>query len=518
MNDRLRDDRLSPAQLRWTDLFRSKIARTTPWKWWDVVALVLAVFIALWVFALKLQAFVELSYSGDLFLSVQAARSWLEGKGLLHDNCFGNVLVIHTYFLLLPLGLIAKPFGAPGLLFMLAASVGVTYFWATRILRLLAVSGPVALIAAGVLLISPLSVAFYQEAGHGFHVETLVPALSLMLFYFLLRRQMVLSIATALVIISVKEDAPIAAAIIAIVAGVETWISSSGRPAGCRFNWPAAMTLLISVCAIPLLMAISSWQPSTIYAQHSLDRLGLVAPGTLPNFGALFMFIVSNTGHWLGSGVVLQWLWIMIVGSFGTIVLRPYYLLVGVFTTLVAWLVNRNDLLWPPRFFSTEALLWCITLVGIASAVRAIACHNRWARYVAFGGVTAVVGLAIAAQMAMIPTYAQHAYLLRSISIYSLPERRQADAVFARYRSEGKPNEPVVASPMLFRYAHDRNLFWLNRLRGRPAPIWILWDNADNYAPFQISSGATNSRSGIHMEDYTIIDRRGRFLLLKKKT
>ena len=71
------------------------------------------------------------------------------------------------------------------------------------------------------------------------------------------------------------------------------------------------------------------------------------------------------------------------------------------------------------------------------------------------------------------------AYLLRSTSLYSPSERREADGVFARYRREGKPEEPVIASAMLFRYAHDRNLFWLNRLHGRPAPIWILGDNAD---------------------------------------
>ena len=73
----------------------------------------------------------------SLFAETQLARSWLEGRGLLQDNCFGNFLAIHTYFLLLPLGLIAKPFGAPGLLFVLAASVGAAYFWAARILRLL---------------------------------------------------------------------------------------------------------------------------------------------------------------------------------------------------------------------------------------------------------------------------------------------------------------------------------------------------------------------------------------------
>jgi hypothetical protein len=36
------------------------------------------------------------------------------------------------------------------------------------------------------------------------------------------------------------------------------------------------------------------------------------------------------------------------------------------------------------------------------------------------------------------------AYLLRSTSLYSPSERREADGVFARYRREGKPEEPVM--------------------------------------------------------------------------
>jgi hypothetical protein len=514
----LRDHSSSLPRIRWAELFRSKIDARVRWDRWDIVSLFVSCLIVGWVFALKLQAFHQLSYSGDLFSSVQAARSWLEGKGLLHDNCFGNVLVIHTYFLLLPLGLIAKPFGAPGLLFVLAASVGASYFWATRILRLLAVNGLMAIIATGALLLAPLSVAFYQEAGHGFHVETLVPALCLMLFYFLLRRRMLPSIVTALAVISVKEDAAIAAAIVAVVAGVETWLSAADRPGRDRLNWPAAVTILISVCAVPLLLALSSSQPTTVYARHSLDRLGVVPPGSLPNPAALFMFLISNIARWLGSAVVLQWVWIMLAGTFGMIVLRAYYLPVGVFTTVVAWLVNRNDLLWAPRFFPTEALLWCITLVGFASVVRAVSCYGTSGRIVVRAAIAIVVVLAAAAQLTMVPTYARRAYLLRSISIYSSAERRQADEVFTRYRSEGKPGEPVVASPMLFRYAHDRNLFWLSRLRGRPAPIWILWDSADTYAPFQIGSTATNATSGIHMEDYAVVDRRGRFVLMRKKT
>ena len=113
--------------------------------------------------------------------------------------------------------------------------------------------------------------------------------------------------------------------------------------------------------------------------------------------------------------------------------------------------------------------------------------------------------------------YVYWAYLPRAASIYSPQERQQADAVFGRYRREAKPEEPVVASTWLFRYAHDRNLFWLDRMSGRPAPVWILGDSADSYAPLRISSDTINPESGIHIEDYTLIDRRGRFVLLRKR-
>ena len=136
-------------RLRWRELFTSKVDVAVRWDRWDSIALGLAVFTAVWVFVLKLKTFYGLGYTSDLFVHVQLARSWLEGRGLLQDNCYGNYLAIHTYFLVLPLGFIAKPFGAPGLLFVLAASVGAAYFWATHILRLLGVEGRVAVIKIG---------------------------------------------------------------------------------------------------------------------------------------------------------------------------------------------------------------------------------------------------------------------------------------------------------------------------------------------------------------------------------
>jgi uncharacterized membrane protein len=503
-------------RLCWRELFTSKVNAQVRWDRWDLFPLVLGVFAVVWVFALKLETFYDLGYTSDLFVSVQLARSWLEGRGLLTANCFGNVLGTHTYFLLLPLGLVAKPFGAPGLLFALAASVGAAYFCAARVLRLLGVAGPVAVIFAGAVIISPLSVGFYQEPHYGFHVEALTPTLCLILFYFLLQQRMILSIVTALVVISVKEDAPIAAAMVAIVAGVETWVSSAGKQVRSRINWPAVITLLVSVLAIPVLLAVSRSQFPPTYAYYSLHRVGVVAPGIISGAGALFAFVVSKAAHWLSSSVARQWLWVMFVGSFGTILLRPYYLATGVVTTLVAWLVNRNDLLWAPRFYPTEALLWCVTLVGFASITRAVTLDTRRAQVAVLAAAILIAAISVSAQLALVPE-ARGAYLLRSGSPYSPLERQQADEVFARYRREGKPEEPVVASTMLFRYAHDRNLFWLDRLYDRPTPIWILGDSADDYVPFRISSETINAKPEINIEDYTLLDRRGRFVLLRKK-
>jgi uncharacterized membrane protein len=506
-----------PMRLRWTDLFVSKVDTEVPWDRWDFAALGLAGFAVIFVFVFKLETFYALGYTSDLFVMVQAARSWLEGKGLFAENFSGNLLVTHPCLVLVPLGLIAKPFGAPGLLFVLAASVGAAYFWATRILRLLGVDGRVALFTAGVVLISPLTVAFYQEPGFGFHPDVLTPALCLILFYFLLQQRMIPSIVTALAVISVKEDAPIAAAMVAIVASGETWISSAAKQGHTRTNWPATITLLLSVSAIPLLLAISWSQPTTLYAHHAIDRLGMVKSGSLSSPGAVFVFVASNIVHWLSSSVVRQWLWVMIVGSFGTILLRPHYLIVCLPTTVVAWLKNANDLLWTPRFHPTETLLWCVTLVGCASIARAgRPWRDTWTRTPVLLVAIAIAAFSASAQFAVVP-YAHWAYRLRPASVYSPHERQQADELFARYRREGNPQEPVVASTWLFRYAHDRNLFWLGRLRGRPVPIWILGDTEDKYSPIKIGADTVNRDSGIRMQDYTLIDRRGRFVLLKKK-
>src|SRR5437879_13287907 len=102
-------------------------------------------------------------------------------------------------------------------------------------------------------------------------------------------------------------------------------------------------------------------------------------------------------------------------------------------------------------------------------------------RTAAVTAAIAITGLSIVAQVALVP-YVYWAYLPRAASVYSPQERQQADAGFGRYRREAKPEEPVGASTWLFRYAHDRNIFLLDRMPCLPAPVWILGGSADSSA------------------------------------
>jgi hypothetical protein len=130
---------------RWRQMFISNVETAARWDRWDLVALVLAVFTALWVFALKLKTFCS-RLPSDLFVMVQAAK--LSRKGI-QDNRFGN-LQHHTHFLASSVLDLWQNRSVPAC-YSCFASVGAVYFCATYP-RLLGVNGHVALIAARLCL------------------------------------------------------------------------------------------------------------------------------------------------------------------------------------------------------------------------------------------------------------------------------------------------------------------------------------------------------------------------------
>ena len=78
-------------------MFTSNVTVAAPWDRWDFVALALAVFTTLWVFALKLKTFYDLGYSGDLFV-----RFRLREVGS-RDAVYSRTTVLGTCLLFTPI-------------------------------------------------------------------------------------------------------------------------------------------------------------------------------------------------------------------------------------------------------------------------------------------------------------------------------------------------------------------------------------------------------------------------------
>ena len=158
----------------------------------------------------------------------------------------------------------------------------------------------------------------------------------------------------------------------------------------------------------------------------------------------------------------------MLIGSFGMILLRPYYLIPGVPTTLTAWLRDdlvprslrvpmttlallRNDLLWAPRVYPTGTLLWCVTLVGFASVVRTMRSGGRTARATALTVTTGVATISLFVQLAFVPkrvTWFVLVAVIRGLSGGKQTRASSATAVKASPRSLSLPHLCYSATRM----------------------------------------------------------------------
>lgn len=466
-----------------------------------------------WVFVFLMRRFLGLGTASDLYANVQLATSWLDGR-FLYDSYFGNYLSVHTYLLSPALAIFARPFGAPGLLLAagLAAALGLVAM--VQLLRALGIGGRVALMAASAVTMMPLSMQVYQVDDCGFQVELLVPALVLWLGYFLVIRQWAGSLLLGMALLALKEDAALMAlaVVVAVVAedGLRAWAAGDSVGARRAWNRPALAVGLLSLIAIPVLLTIIKSQPAQPYGnQGSFAKVHAVDGESVSNLGTLVAYLTANLGGWLRSGSMEKWLWSALAGTGGLVLLRPHLLVVGSVTTLTAWLV-QGDLMWSPRFAPALAFIQFTACLGFATVYRLAGGWPRAGRR-AGGVAAALLGLGC--------LYGQHRLAPHTGEIYRLaPElrispadRQRADELFARYRREGRRDEPVVASAFLFRYVHDRDFYWISRLR--TVPVWILWDQEETpLAQLELYLKTDAHRD---LSDYELVGQAGRFLLYR---
>lgn len=504
----------------WLSLFAGQAPRRPgPLDRWDGLALALAVLVGGWFFAFKMRAFWALGTTSDLYHSVQIASSWLRGLPF-GDNEFGDILATHTAFIAIPLGLFSRPFGAPGLLFALSLSASFSLWSMNRTLRALAVPPPLAALAAAALVLMPISAVFFYDPTWAFTWELLAPAFAVGLLGALLQRKWT-ALVWAFLLLATKEEMPLLVAVVAVMVVVEEelgrrHVAWAGRPGleGKRANLPALVSIAASAAALPVLLHVIRAHPTTAASMGNFDRLPVAWASGAKDTGSLAGFVLGHLPEWLGSSYARDWPKYMLYASLGLLVLRPHFLAFGIVLTVVSWL-KQDQLLWPHRFATSLAFAWCTAVLALGSVagalegVRAARPGTARGASVAVALGLAAVALALSVVQARLVPQSVEVYRMQPWGFYSPEERADADAVFAAYREQGKDDEPATASLFLFRYVHDRPLYWLWRLDGMPRPVWVLYDERE---------GNLEQKYHVVLAGYDRVGSRGRFSLYRRKT
>lgn len=222
---------------------------------------------------------------------------------------------------------------------------------------------------------------------------------------------------------------------------------------------------------------------------------------------------------WARSSVIENWIWAAVAGSFGLILFRPHYWVFGASTTLVAWLM-QDDLLWAPRFAQSLAVLQIASCLGLASvwSLAVLAKQRLRRRGIALTlwlGWSGIVLGCLWFQLGLVPQVAG-LYQLALKAALPLEERAKADQLFSEYWKQSSASEPVICSRWLFRYARYPALRWYDRLRGQPAPEWILWDRLET--PLHVLWSVLRTDVGRDVGDYREVGQNGRFHLYRRKS
>jgi Predicted membrane protein (DUF2079) len=463
------------------------------------LALAGAVGVGAWLLTFKLRTFYGLGTTSDLYDFTQMATSWLKGR-FMDENCYGNILSNHTFLICPVLAVLAWPLGAVGLLVVLCLAAAAGFAGSFKLLRLFDVPTAPSLLFAGLSAAMPLTLHTYADVVYGFHPELLVPAMALWLAYFALTRNWPGTLAMALVIVIVKEEYPIVVAVVGVMVCCEDLLRTvvgKGTARGA-LNRPALVAVLCALAALPLLLLIIKLSPHSGYSPGNFDRLKPVDGSHIKGAASLTGYLYDNLGSWLNGASLAGWLGLAVPATFGLIWLRPQYLLLGFGLTLISWLM-QDDPLWAPRFAGSLAFFQLVQVFSFGSVW---AVMHHFAQRGIFGRVLAsalgalvVIGVVAGfrGQLRLAPDSAQ-VYALRPVLKYSEQDRAMADELFGAYRREARADEPVIASPYLFRYAHDRNLFWFDRLAHRPEPVWILWDGPYPADPLKYRLEGRNGR------------------------
>lgn len=162
-------------------------------------------FIGLLLLSYKLIRFHLLAYTmDDLFISLEGASSWIDGRPLLYTNRSGVLSGYHNYFFLPTLGYLFYHYGAYGA-FLLQSVLAVLVFYLAQ--KTLALSKKEIVLFTIMLLFNPFMLWMFDHPSVGWSVELLIFPFAIFFAYWLTKPSHVIQIVSGLLLISIKEDA-----------------------------------------------------------------------------------------------------------------------------------------------------------------------------------------------------------------------------------------------------------------------------------------------------------------------
>lgn len=423
-----------------------------------IVVGVAASCVLLWV---KARLFRGLEYTSDLFSALQASRSWIGGRPLLHENCWGDLAAIHNYYFTAVLGPLTWWAGAYGLfighaLLLLAAWI--------ELVRSLGPARWPRLVSAFAFLFGPVAAWMWDDPTYGWHAELLFLPLSVLFAGSLSRRSRAAWVWGLLLVLVHEEGAVLACSLQLLMAWLDDGPEVAHRERVLETARIAAAWGLVFAAGLLLLRVNAVGTTSRLDTALSRLRESSDLPQLLAHTGLTHSLMLFGAGLLM---VAPRRPRDVALACAAALPLAVVILVASAAYAFEPGGADTHGATWPPRF----VLLWSVLgpLLFRRSWLDDPSVRARWI-------ALAIAAAAIALQPA----------LLRELRGYDLGARAQAlwreDALLgARLDTRERDflaclgtqlptTTAVAAHGSMFAMFHRHELLWPNRLEHASAP------------------------------------------------
>ena len=434
------------------------------------------VLLSVFFLGFKVLRFQTLAYTfHDLYVFEQLASGWIDGRPFLYDNFWGDHQRIHNYYTVWIWGPICYRMGVYGLFLIQTLLLLVSYGLTNQ--RLAKAGVPIwaryGLLV--VVLLGPVSAWLNDHPGTGWHTELTYLPVGILFALALTGQNRVWSVLTGLVLILIKEDGAVLAAMIHLAYFSITYLRQHPTQSGWllwrerRFwvislGWGAVfiagMTWLayLNHFAEPrlrgaLLLIAKNIDTITFWRQTGKE-IGTTLLLLLPAGGFIYLLSTQLTHIIRGKLFIIYGLGILVLSALNFVQSSLYYGDPSVYHS-VGWT-------WPPRFVLpwTFTATFLIIMLVLFPPVQPAPVRSVW---LVIGGLVFMQLPILAVARPDLPHLAEWKALVRGrVSPYK--ERRYldpTDLVVVRCLADQLPaRSTVLAFEYLLPYFHKHDIVW----------------------------------------------------------